>query len=57
MASVDGGRAILPVPEHRDGQLIVMDRPYQPGRLINDITDRREFDRYFEQSKIYKWPA
>ncbi|MDQ0649513.1 hypothetical protein QFZ53_003709 [Microbacterium natoriense] len=57
MASVDGGRAYLPAPEHKDGKLIVMDRPYQLVRLINDITGTRDFESYFERSGIYKWPA
>lgn len=57
IASVDGGRAYLPVPEHREGKLVVMDRPYQLVRLINDLTGTRDFDSYFERSGIHKWPA
>lgn len=57
IASVDGGRAYLPTPEWRDDRWVVMDRPYQLVRLINDITDTREFESYFERSGIYKWPA
>ena len=57
MASVDGGRAYLPVPKLDGDRWIVLDRPYQLVRLINDITDTDDFDSYFERSGIYKWPA
>lgn len=57
IASVDGGRAYLPTPKRRDEGWVVMDRPYQLVRLINDIMGGREFDSYFERSGIHKWPA
>lgn len=57
IASVDGGRAYLPTPHRRDDQWVVMDRPYQLARLINDIAGTEEFESYFERSRIYKWPA
>ncbi|TQK19110.1 hypothetical protein FBY40_1601 [Microbacterium sp. SLBN-154] len=57
LASVDGGRATLPFPEKRDGEWIVMDRPYHLARVIDDIQGGREFEEYFERSGIRKWPA
>lgn len=57
IASVDGGRAYLPTPKRKDDRWIVMDRPYQLVKLINDLTDSRDFEPYFERSGIYKWPA
>lgn len=57
LASVDGGRAVLPVPQTREGKLTAMDRPYQLARVIDDIMGHREFESYFERSGIYKWPA
>lgn len=57
IASVDGGRAYLPTPDRKDDQWIVMDRSYQLARVINDITDTRDFESYFERSGIRKWPA
>lgn len=57
IASVDGGRMYLPTPEKHEGSWVVMDRPYQLVRVINDITNARDFESYFERSGIYKWPA
>lgn len=57
MASVDGGRAYLPVPKREGDRWVVMDRPYQLVRLISDISGSRDFDDYFKRSGIYKWPA
>lgn len=57
LASVDGGRATLPMPEKRDGKWIAMDRPYQLARLVDSFTSGREFEGYFKRSGIRKWPA
>jgi hypothetical protein len=57
LVSVDGGRAILPLPHHREGQWTVMDWDYTVARLVDDLTGHREFATYFENSGIYKWPA
>lgn len=58
MASVDGGRAYLPLPRRGDDDnWVVMDRPYQLARVISDIEGNRDFEDYFQRSGIYKWPA
>jgi len=57
MVRVDGGRALLPLPNRDDGRWIVFDWPYHLARVINDLQDHREFDSYFSRSGFYKWPA
>lgn len=57
LASVDGGRATLPMPELRDGAWVAMERPYQLARLVDSFSSGREFDDYFRRSGILKWPA
>ena len=57
LASVDGGRAVLPVPERREGGWIVMDWPYHLARLVDGFGGSCDFEEYFEHSEIEKWPA
>jgi hypothetical protein len=58
LASVDGGRAVLPLPDRREGQWIVLDWPYQVGRIVHELSCPSEsFEDYFRRSGITKWPA
>lgn len=57
VASIDGGRAVLPIPTRRDDEWIAMDWPYHVARLVDSFSSGREFETYFERSGIRKWPA
>lgn len=57
LASVDGGRAILPLPERRDGEWITLDWPYEMARVVDDLSGSHDFVDYFARSGLRKWPA
>lgn len=57
LASVDGGRATLPLPQRKDDEWITMDWPYQVARLIDGLNGGHDFADYFKRSGIRRWPA
>jgi len=57
VASVDGHRAVLPLPHRVGGSWSVLDWPYQVARVVDGLTGNHSFEDYFVRSGIKKIPA
>ncbi|AWB88530.1 hypothetical protein C2138_02275 [Salinibacterium hongtaonis] len=57
LASVDGGRATLPLPQRKDDEWVVMDWPFRVARLVDSFNNGNEFEDYVKRSGIRKLPA
>ena len=57
LASVDGGRAVLPIPSRQGKKWVASHWEHELARLVDELNGHSEFVDYFTRSGMEKIPA